>query len=117
MSIWELPIPPLWWWLVVLGMNILFIYLLKGILKDEEEDILPSAEDRLRSKVIQLKFLEIITWTFIPIGFIIYVYGILNSSPFAVFFIGSVLVIVGYLVATHYRKQRLAYQKERARES
>ena len=117
LSIWELSIPPLWWWLLVLGMNILFIYLLKGILKDEEECIPPSAEDRFRSKIIQLKLLEITAWIFMPIGFIIYIYGILNPSSFIVFFIGSGLVIVGYLVATHCRKQRLAYQKERTRES
>lgn len=113
MSIWELPIPPVWWWLLVSGIIILFIYLLKGIFEDiEEEYVPPSVEEKLRWKIIQLKFFEIIAWIFVPLGFVIYVYGIVNSSPFVIFVIASCLMIVGYVVATYYRKQRLTYQEE-----
>lgn len=113
MSIWELPIPPVWWWLLVSGIIILFIYLLKGIFEDiEEEYVPPSVEEKLRWKIIQLKFFEIIAWIFVPLGFVIYVYGIINSSPFVIFVIASCLMIVGYVVATYYRKQRLKYQEE-----
>ena len=113
MSIWELPIPPVWWWLLVSGIIILFIYLLKGIFEDiEEEYVPPSVEEKLRWKIIQLKFFEIIAWIFVPLGFVIYVYGIINSSPFVIFVIASCLMIVGYVVATYYRKQRLTYQEE-----
>jgi len=107
--------PPVWFWLLVLGIIILGIYILKRTLKaeeDEEEYVPPSVEDRLRWKIIQVKFFEIIAWIFMPIGFIIYVYGIVNSSSFIIFFIGSCLIIVGYVIATYCRKQRFEYQEE-----
>lgn len=106
-------IPPVWWWLLTLGIIILFIYLWKRIFEDiEEVYVPPSAEEKIRSKTIQLKFFEIIAWIFVPLGFVIYVYGIVNSSPFMVFLIASCLMIVGYLVAGYYRKQRITYQEE-----
>lgn len=104
--------PPVWFWLLVLGIIIVYIYILKKVLEAEEEYVTPSAEDRLRWKITQLKIFEIIAWIFMATGFIIYIYGIVNSSPFIIFFIASCLVIVGYLVATYYRKQRCKYQEE-----
>ena len=104
--------PPVWLWILVLGINIILIYLLKGLLEAEEEYVPPSVEDHLRWKIIQLKLFEIIAWIFMPIGFILYVYGIVNSSPFIIYFIASCLIIVGYVIATHYRKQRIKYQEE-----
>jgi len=104
--------PPVWFWLLVLGIIVLFMYLLKGFLEAEEEYVRPSAEERLRWKIIRLKLFEIIAWIFIPIGFILYVYGIVNSSHFVIFLIASCLMIVGYVVAIYYRKQRLTCQEE-----
>lgn len=104
--------PPFWFWLIVLGIIILYIYILKTILKIEEEYVPPSAEDILKWKIIQLRFFEIIAWIFVATGFMIYVYGILHSSPLIIFFIGSGLAIASYLVAAYYRKQRRAYQEK-----
>jgi MFS family permease len=104
--------PPFWFWLIVLGIIILYIYILKTILKIEEEYVPPSAEDILKWKIIQLRFFEIIAWIFVATGFLIYVYGILHSSPLIIFFIGSGLAIASYLVAAYYRKQRRAYQEK-----
>jgi len=112
LPIWELLMLPVWLWVLILGISIILIYLLKGLLEAEEEYVPPSVEDRLRRKIIQLRLFETITWIFMAIGFIIYVYGIVNSSPLIIFFIGSGLIIVGYVVATYYRKQRLEYQEE-----
>jgi len=110
--IWKLPMPPVWFWLLVLGIIILYIYILKRVLETEEKYVPSSVEDRLKWKMTQLKFFEIVAWIFMAAGVIIYVYGIVNSSPFIIFFIGSCLVLVGYLVATYYRKQRRANKKE-----
>lgn len=112
MQIWKLPIPPFWFWLIVLGIIILYIYILKTMLESEEEYVSPSAEDILKWKIIQLRFLEVTAWVFVATGFLIYVYGILHSSPLIIFFIGSGLAIVSYLVATYYRKQRRAFQEK-----
>ena len=112
LPIWELPMPPVWFWVLVLGIIVLFIYLLKGFLEAEEEYVQPSVGERLRWKIIRLKLFEIIAWIFIPIGFILYVYGIVNSSHFIIFLIASCLMIVGYVVAIYYRKQRLTFQEE-----
>jgi len=112
LPIWELPMPPVWFWILDLGIIMLLIYLLKGLLKAEEEYVQPSVEERLRRKIIRLKLFEIIAWIFIPIGFILYVYGIVYSSLFIIFLIASCLMIVGYVVAIYYRKQRLTCQEE-----
>jgi mannose/fructose/N-acetylgalactosamine-specific phosphotransferase system component IIC len=82
------------------------------ILKIEEEYAPLSAEDILTWKIIQLRFFEIVAWIFVATGFMIYVYGILHSSPLIIFFIGSGLAIVGYLVAAYYKKQRRKYQEK-----
>lgn len=82
------------------------------VLETEEKYVPLSVENRLKWKITQLRIFEIIAWLFIASGVIMYVCGIVNSSPFVIFFIGSCLVLVGYLVATYYRKQRRAYEKE-----
>jgi len=98
--------------MLVLGIIVLFIYILKRLWEAEEEYAQPSVGECLRWKIIQLKLFEIIAWMFIPIGFILYVYGIVNSSHFIIFLIASCSMIVGYVVAMYCRKQRLTFQEE-----
>jgi len=104
--------PAAWFWLLVLGIVMLYIYILKKVLETEEKYVPLSVEDRLKWKITQLRILEIGAWIFMAFGVIMYVCGIVNSSPFVIFFIGSCLVLVGYLVATYCRKQRRVYKKE-----
>lgn len=105
--------PPVWWWLLVMSVIILFIYLWKKVLDDMEKEYVPlSLEERLQQRIMQLKFFEVVAWILMPIGFIIYIYGIANSSQFAVFLIASCLIVVGYFAASYYKKQRLRYKKE-----
>ncbi len=112
MSIWELPVPPIWWWLLVGGIIILFIYLWKRTLENMEEEHGTSPEEEKRREVTKSKISEIAAWTLMPIGLIIYVYAIVESSPFSVFLVASCLIVISYIAGTHYRNQRLQHKGE-----
>lgn len=105
--------PQIWWWLLVGGIIILFIYLGKRAFEDiEKEEVQISANDKMRQKVNQMRISEAVAWTLMPIGVIIYVYGIIGSSPFLVFLVASCLIVISYIAGTHYRKKRLEHQRE-----
>jgi hypothetical protein len=109
--VWKLFVPPVWFWLIVLGIIILYIYILKTLLKIEDY-VPPSEEDILKWKILQLRFFEIIAWIFVATGSMIYVYGVIHSSPLIIFFIGSGMILASYLIAVHYRKKRHTYQEK-----
>ncbi|MGD8566398.1 MAG: hypothetical protein PVF96_08630 [Candidatus Bathyarchaeota archaeon] len=118
MSIGELPIPPIWWWLVVSGLILSFIYFWIRMMREMEKGFtLTAPEMKMRGKVLQLKILETIAWTLIPIGSTVYVHGIINSRTFEVFLIASILIVLGYFAARYFRKQRHLQEKEMERKS
>lgn len=104
--------PPLWFWLFVLGLIVIYIYVLKVILEAEGENyVAPTVEGRLRWEITKVKCFEIIAWIFLAVGVIIYAYGILNLSPLVMAGAGC-LLIGSYLAAAHYRKRRFKHQEE-----
>ena len=118
MSIGELPIPPIWWWLVVSGVIVLFGYFWIRMLREmEKEYTLTSPQRKMQGKVLQLKIYETVAWLLMPIGGIVYVYGIVNSGSFEVFLIASLLIVVGYFVAKYFRQQRLSQEEELEKKS
>lgn len=107
-----LPIPPVWFWLIVLSVITVYIYISKVLLKAEKENYgTPTAEERLKWEITKMKCFEIIAWIFLSVGCAINAYGILYLSPFVIFGAGC-LIIGSCLVAVHYRKRRFKHQEE-----
>lgn len=97
----------------MMGIIIFFTYLWKRIIEGLEKELVQTTlELELQQKITHFRLAEVIAWTLLPIGFTIYIYGIVNASPFTLFLIASCLIVIGYFVATQYRKQRLQFQKE-----
>lgn len=89
-----------------------FAYLWKVIFKYVEGGYSsPSVQEELKWKILQLRFYEIVAWTFIPLGIVVYVFGFVSSSDFLVFLIASGLMVVGFLFARYCRTRRLTHQE------
>jgi hypothetical protein len=109
-----LPSDP-WFWILIIAIVLFHIYILKRIIEAKDEDLVlfrqqVAPRERLSWKMSKFKWIEAIGWVTMTIGFIALAYSILNffsqESLFVSVF-GSCFAIVGYLVATHYRKLRL----------
>lgn len=112
MLVWGLP---LWFWLLILGLIVVYMYILKVILGTKEENLrweITTVEERLRWEITKMKCFEIIAWILLAVSVIIDAYGILNLNPIVISVAGC-LIVGSYLVATYYRKRRFKHQQEK----
>jgi hypothetical protein len=82
----------------------------------EEEYVPTSPKEKRLQRMTRLKFSEVAAWTLMPVGLIIYAYGIMESSPFQVFLVASLLMVISFVAGRHYRNKRLECQRELERQ-